>query len=166
MNKRVFIAFLCLLFQCSLVFADSYDFSSTKCIPIKMTIRNELSTKNPIPEGSEIKFRIIEDVKYNGKFIVKRGEIVQARVGTIITSGMNGFPAEIIIDDFRISNIDESKLISEFTKKGQNRCLWVYPLKWALTPIPFVGSLTNLIKGGNAYLKPSDIVTVYYYPEW
>ena len=79
---------------------------------------------------------------------------------------MNGFPAEIIIEDFEIPNIKNSKLLATYTKKGQNRCFFVYPLKWALTPIPGVGSLTNFIKGGHAKVKTTDIITVYYYPNW
>ena len=79
---------------------------------------------------------------------------------------MNGFPAEIIVDDFEIPGIKSTQMQSTYIKKGQNRCFWVYPLKWALTPIPFVGSLTNFIKGGHARIKTKDIITIYYYPEW
>lgn len=79
---------------------------------------------------------------------------------------MNGFPAEIIVDNFEIPNIDNSKTISTYAKKGQNRCIWVYPLKWSLTWIPLVGSFTNLIKGGQAKIKTTDVIIVYYYPEW
>ena len=42
----------------------------------------------------------------------------------------------------------------------------VFPIKWALTPIPGVGSLTNFILGGNASITEDDTVTVYYYPDW
>ena len=42
----------------------------------------------------------------------------------------------------------------------------VYPIKWALTPIPGVGSLTNFILGGNAKITPKDKIIIYYYPEW
>ena len=79
---------------------------------------------------------------------------------------MNGFPAEIIIDNFKIPNVNKSQLISTITEVGTNRCIWVYPLKWALTPIPFVGSTTNLIKGGHAKLKTKKPITIYYYPDW
>ena len=79
---------------------------------------------------------------------------------------MNGFPAEIILGDFEIPNIENSKLLDNYTKKGQNRCFWVYPLKWSLTLIPFVGSLTNLIMGGHAKIKTTDVITIYYFPDW
>ena len=38
------------------------------------------------------------------------------------------------------------------------------PIKWALTFIPLAGTVTNLIKGGQAVLSPSDTFVVYYYP--
>lgn len=147
-------------------FGLNYDYTSTKSIPVQFQIIEEINTKNPPAEGSKVKFKAVSDAVYDGKTIVKKGDIVSATVETIITSGMNGFPAEIIVDRFEIPHIEQSQLEGTFIKKGQNRCLWVYPLKWSLTPIPFVGSLTNLIMGGHARIKPSDVITVYYYPEW
>lgn len=143
-----------------------YDYSSTKSIPIYLSITDEISTKYGIIEGQILNFRVIKTISYNGKVLIKEGEIVKGKVETVITSGMNGFPAEIIVDEFQLPDINNSQLISEYIKKGQNRCFWVYPLKWSLTLIPFVGSLTNLIMGGHARIKTTDIITVYYYPEW
>ena len=143
-----------------------YNYSDTTAIPIKLSIIELLTTKNPVNEGQYVNFRVLEDVNYNGATVVKAGDIVPGRVETIITSGMNGFPAEIIIDDFQIPDIKASQLICNYNKHGQNRCLWVYPLKWSLTLIPFVGSLTNFIKGGHAKIKPTDVITIYYYPNW
>ncbi len=143
-----------------------YDYSSTECIPIKLNISKPLSTKDDIIEGEQVEFIAAETVYYNGKLVVKKGDIIPARVETVITAGMNGFPAEIIVEDFKIPNIASSKLIGKYSKAGQNRCLWVYPLKWALTPLPPTGSLTNFIYGGHAKIKPSDIATIYYYPNW
>lgn len=143
-----------------------YNYYDTYSIPINLAITKGISTEYPLKEGTEVEFRIIRDVKYDNEIILKEGDIIKGRVETIITSGMNGFPAEIIIDDFQIPNVKKSQLISVYTKKGQNRCFWVYPLKWSLTLIPFVGSLTNLIMGGHARLTPNDIITIYYYPNW
>lgn len=157
MNKIILAFILTMLPACAL----DYDYSSTLSVPVKMQITEEISTKIPINEGQKIKLKVID-----GNNVIKNGEIVTAEVETIITSGMNGFPAEIIIDNFDIPGIKQTQLVSTYTKKGQNRCLWVYPLKWALTPIPFVGSLTNFIKGGHAFIRKNDVITVYYYPEW
>lgn len=144
----------------------SYDYSSTEAIPIKLSIINEVSTKDGLIEGQKLKFKVLEDVYYENMPVVKKDDIITGTVETIITSGMNGFPAEIIVDDFEIAGINSSQLISTYIKKGQNRCFWVYPLKWALTIIPFVGSLTNFIMGGHARLKTKDVITIYYFPKW
>ena len=117
-------------------------------------------------EGQELEFRVIEDVFYKRKYVVKKDQIIKARIEMIVTSGMNGFPAEIIVDNFEIPNINKSQLISTYSKVGQNRSLIVYPIKWALTWLPGVGSFTNFIRGGHAKIKPKEVVTIYYYPEW
>lgn len=143
-----------------------YDYSSVDCVPIKLSITSEVSTKDDILEGQKLEYRVLNDVYYKDKLILKKGDIVPATLETIVTSGMNGFPAEIVVDDFQIPGVKNSQLLSVYIKKGQNRCFWVYPLKWALTIIPFVGSLTNLIMGGHAKLKTRDVVTLYYFPDW
>lgn len=143
-----------------------YNYLDTKSIPIRLTVTKEISTEFPVPEGSTVDLRVVHDVYERNTRILKQGDIITGKVETIITSGMNGFPAEIILDDFNIPYVKNSQLLSVYTKKGQNRCFWVYPLKWSLTLIPFVGSLTNLIMGGHARIKPDDIITIYYFPNW
>lgn len=143
-----------------------YDYTSVKRIPIELTIIEEISTKNPPNEGDMIDFKVRQNVFCKKKLILRAGQIIPARVENIIPSGMNGFPAEIVVGNFQFPNIKQSQLMGEYTKKGQNRCYFVYPLKWALTIIPFVGSLTNFIMGGHAKIKTTDVITVYYYPNW
>ena len=143
-----------------------YDYSSVYSIPIKLSITKAISTKEHLIEGQDISFVVKYDVRNNGKILLHSGDVVNAKIETVITSGMNGFPAEIIIDDFNVSNIGNSKLLCTYTKAGQNRSLLVYPLKWALTPIPFAGTVTNFIKGGHAKIKPDDTVVIYYFPDW
>lgn len=169
MNKIVkFTMFLTLLFFCCQTAQAElgYNFQSTHAIPIKLSIAENFSTKTPLNEGDKLKFIIKEDVYNQGHKVVSKGTVIEAKIETIITSGMNGFPAEIIINNFEIPGIKSSQLIETYVKKGTNKCFWVYPLKWALTPIPFVGSLTNFIKGGHAVIKTDDIITILYYPEW
>lgn len=167
MNKLTAL-FLLFLFTCKACYCETlpYNFYDTFCIPITLSITEEISTKDNIYEGQSVQFKVRKNVRHNGQSILKSGDVINAKIETIVTSGMNGFPAEIIIDDFQIPGICNSQLISTYNKKGQNRCLWVYPLKWSLTLIPFAGSLTNLIKGGHAKIRPKDIVTIYYYPNW
>lgn len=143
-----------------------YNFESTYSVPIKLGIIEQISTKDNLSEGQIIQFKVLQDTYCKRRTILKKGQIVTAKIETIITSGMNGFPAEIILGNFEIPNLEKSKLMDSYTKKGQNRCFWVYPLKWSLTIIPFVGSLTNLIMGGHARIKTTDVITIYYFPDW
>lgn len=175
MNKFFqFVLIISLLFWGNLSFAYetpqgdlAYDYSDTYSIPIYLKIVEPITTKyEQLIEGQIIKFVVQNDVYNNNELILKKGDIINASIETIITSGMNGFPAEIIIDNFEIPGIKNSQLLSEYTKRGQNRCFWVYPLKWSLTLIPFVGSLTNLIKGGHAKITAKDDIILYYYPNW
>ena len=167
MNK-ILVLILILFLNISSSFAKNltYNFLDTNYIPIKLSPCEEISSAKNIYEGEVVEFKIVEDVYKDKKLFLQKDLIVCARIETIITSGMNGFPAEIIIDNFKIPNINKSQLISTITETGTNRCIWVYPLKWALTPIPFAGSTTNLIKGGHAKLKTNEVVTIYYFPNW
>lgn len=143
-----------------------YNFLDVNAIPIKLSIVETISTKNDLYEGQKIKFVVVEKVIYNKKIILHKGDIVEATIENIITPGMNGFPAEIVLDNFTFPNINNTQLMSTVIQSGSNRCFWVYPLKWALTPIPLAGSLTNFIRGGNAKIDPKDTITIYYYPNW
>ena len=169
MNK-IFVFLVVLLSTVLCAYAESevlpYDYSSVYSIPIKLSITKAISTKERLVEGQDIQFVVKYDVRNKGKVILHSGDVVNAKIETVIKSGMNGFPAEIIIDGFEISNIENSKLLCTYTKAGQNRSLLVYPLKWALTPIPFAGTVTNFIKGGHAKIKPDETVVIYYFPEW
>ena len=165
MNKFLILCFL-LIFTMLPAFSLPYDFSSTTSVPIKMKITESISTKDAIYEGQELSFKVVSNVFYKNRFIVKKNQIIKARIETIVSSGMNGFPSEIIVDNFDIPNVKKSQLLCTYIKTGQNRSLIVYPIKLAVSWLPFVGSITNLIKGGHAKIRTKDTVTVYYYPEW
>lgn len=169
MNRSILVSTMIIftvIFGCNQSIGLDYDYTSTKNVKLEFYPEIELSTKDGIIEGEVIPLKTINDVYVGNKLILNKGTIVHAKVGTAITAGMNGFPAEIIINDFEIPGIDSEKIFGEYSKLGQNRCLWVYPLKWALTPFPPTGSLTNFIYGGHAKLKTTDKITIYYYPEW
>ncbi len=144
----------------------NYNYEDLECIPIKLKIDKKLSTKELLQEGDTIVFRIRQDVKQDRKIILRKDTIVTAKIEAFLSRGMNGIPGQIIIDNFEVPGIDAKKLKSTYIKKGLNLTLFVLPIKWALTPIPFVGSLTNLIIGGHANINPRDTVTLYYYPNW
>lgn len=144
----------------------NYNFQSTTKIPIKLKIIEPIKSEKYIYEGQIVEFKVARDCIYNNKLLFEKGIKVQAKISTIITSGMNGIPASIIFSDFEINDIPKNKLSNSLEVFGQDRSLWVFPLKWALTFLPPTGSLTNFIKGGHAKLNSEKIITIYYYPEW
>ncbi len=145
----------------------NYNYESYVKLPVHLqTLKNLSTKKHSVYEGQELKFVVKRDVKYNKQRVIKKGTIVTARVETYVTRGMNGIPATLIIDDFNIPDIDKNKIKGPFIKKGISLTLLVLPIKWALTPIPGVGSLTNFIIGCNANLTDKDHIIIYYYPDW
>lgn len=144
-----------------------YDFSDTERIPIHLQAVTDISTKDgTAQEGQRVNLKARNNVYHDGKLIIKRGEPVTAEVGLVVDSGMNGIPYYIYLDDFKFQNLPSSKILASYQKSGCNRTYWVLPLKWALTPLPPTGSLTNFIKGGHARISTNDIITVYYFPNW
>lgn len=144
-----------------------YDYTEFDRIPIKLQTLEKISLKNNnLYENKKIKLKVKQNVKYNNKVILKQGTIATAEIQTYMTRGMNGIPGSIILDNFEIPGIDKAKLKSTYIKKGLSLTIFVLPLKWALTPIPGVGSLTNFIIGGNANINDKDTIIVYYYPNW
>lgn len=167
MNKILLI--LCLLFINSFCLASenlSYNFLDTNYMTIKMTPLQRITSDGDFYEGQEVKFKVRNNIFCHGTMLVKKGTIATARIETIVTKGMNGFPAEIILNNFKIEGIEESHLMGEYIETGRNWALMVYPIKWALTPIPFVGSLTNLIMGGEARIETDDVISIKYFPHW
>lgn len=144
----------------------NYNYEDTDKVEIKLAIMDAIKSENDVYENEPVKFRVISDVHYKGRVIIKRHTIVPAKVGLIIRSGMNGIPASIIFSDFEFSDIDPHLITDTVEIRGQDRSLWVFPLKWALTILPPSGSLTNFIKGGHARVKKDRMVKVYYHPNW
>ena len=144
-----------------------YNYESVERIPIKLKISKKITTKKDgVYDEMPLVFFVKEDVKYKGKVILKKNDVVNANVETFLTRGMNGIPGAIIVDDFVIKGISPKKVKGTYIKRGLNLSLLVFPIKWALTPIPGAGSLTNFIVGGNAVISKRHTVTIYYYPEW
>ena len=146
----------------------NYNYESFDSVPVKLkVIDGDISTKKDRGfEGQILELRVKQNVKYNGKIVIKNDTPATGIVQTIRTHGMNGIPAAIIIDNIKIQGIDSKKLKSTYIEKGVNLSLLVFPIKWALTPFPPTGSLTNFIMGGNAKINKNTVITVDYYPEW
>lgn len=144
----------------------NYNYESTTRLPVKIRIIEKVKSEKDIEEGDILKFKVYKDVCHNSKTIIPQNSILQAKVKTIITPGMNGIPASVILGDFEIENISKGQFSNSIEVFGQDRSLIVFPLKWALTILPPSGSLTNFIMGGHVKIKEKKILTVYYYPEW
>ena len=143
----------------------NYNYQSLVSIPIKLKITKKAKDKQ-LTEGQILEFKVQENVSYNNKILLKKDEIINARVETLIANGMNGIPASIVFGDFRAPNLPQNKISQKYEHFGLDLSLFVFPLKWALTPLPPTGSLTNFIKGGRATLSENKTITIYYYPEW
>ena len=191
MNKfsRFFIFFLAIFITCNSAFSKEllrdefiendlknknlppvitntkYNYESIERIPIKLEITKKINTKHNLEEGDILQFKVRENV-ISKTLILKKGTIVEGRLKTYMTRGWNGMPGKIILDDFTIPNIDSNKVKSTFIKKGADLTLLVLPVKWALTPLPPLGSCTNVIIGGHGIIKPRTKITLYYYPNW
>lgn len=143
-----------------------YNYEDVYAIPIRLAVISNINSEREIQEGQDIVFVVQNNVYHHGHKIAKKGDRVYAKVGAILKSGMNGIPASIIFNDFKFEGLESGKITDSYEKFGQDRSLWVYPLKWLLTPLPPTGTLTNLIKGGHAKLKTRDVFEVYYHPNW
>ena len=146
---------------------NDYNYESFEKIPVKLRISKPISTKkDKIYDGMPLTFYVKQDVKYKNRTILNKGDIFTANVETYMTKGMNGIPAVILIDHFKSEKMDNRKIKGTYIRKGLSLSLVVFPIKWALTPIPGVGSLTNFITGCSASIKEKDTIIIYYYPHW
>lgn len=143
----------------------NYDYSDTLRIPIQLQITKKISTRDKdLYEGNIVEFRVVDNVYVKDKMLLKKGDIVTAKVKLIEPSGMNGIQFIITLGDFYSEKLNRDKLTFEYEKHGWNRTYIVLPIKWALTILPPTGSLTNLIKGGHSKITPRTKVFIYYYP--
>jgi len=144
----------------------NYDYSSTDIVPIRLQIIDPIKSEKHLYEGQIIKFQVTQDAGYKGNTIAKKGSIMTSRVETIITNGMNGIPASVVLGNFEINGLKSTCLSASYEKYGIDLSLLVFPLKWALTILPPTGSLTNFIKGGHVRISSRTPITVYYHPNW
>lgn len=127
-------------------------------IPIKIRVKNYISTKQKFDEGDFIEFETLSEVKIKNK-VYPAGTIVKARIETISYNKIWGVPSDLIIGNF---SIDGKRLAGEISKTGANRSLWLYPTIYMTTLFFGVGLLLIPIRGGHAKIKPQQSFTVYY----
>ncbi len=143
----------------------NYNYENVQRTFINIKIKEQVNSEKELYEGQIVDFIVDNNVFIKKQLLIKRNTVVKAKVNTIITSGMNGIPASIIFSDFEIPNINKANLSPTLEIFGQDRSLFVFPLKWVLTPLPPSGSLTNFIKGGKVKIKTNKLYTIYYYPD-
>lgn len=167
MNKLLII-FAFLLFLAVPANGAAYDFSDTTCVKIPLRISEKITTalKNKSYEGQKLKFIVDEDVYFNNKILVSKGTEVSARIEIMTTRGFAGVPGEIFITDFEIPDLDSRKIIEPVSRRGFSTTTLIMPVKWALTPFPPLGSITNVAVGFNASLTPKKRIYVEYYPNY
>lgn len=189
MNKILFILFASVLFQTP-CFANEllqddfivqvlsekeitqpqtnldYNYEDLTRIRIPIMIKKDVKSEKDLYEGQILEFQAAKTIRRKGVTIVERGQTITARVETLISNGMNGIPASIVIGDFEIDGLDKNKLTPRYEKFGMDFSLFVFPLKWSLTFLPPTGSLTNFILGGHASIKKNKVIDLYYYPNW
>ena len=166
MKKKIFIVLLLLIIGIAGLFGFKYFKGK---IQQDKTINSFVESAKANGETYlvlEINPKLMLILDENNKVKIRRGDIIKARVSTIITSGMNGIPASIIFDDFKIDGITPGQVTDTLEVFGQDRTYFVFPLKWALTFLPPTGSLTNFIKGGHVRVRTNKIFTLYYHPKW
>jgi len=143
----------------------NYNYFNTVKIPVELNITDKISTRDKdLYEGKTLNFKVQKSVYYKGKEVAKKGDIINGKVKYLITSGLNGIPYSIGLGGFELPDVAEGDLSDSYVKSGFSRTGFVLPLKWALTPLPPTGSLTNFIKGGHAKITPDDDIVIYYCP--
>lgn len=131
-----------------------YDFQNVNHLFVKVNSTKIISTKTPMNVGDEVFFVVSKDVNYNGKIIIKQGQIVSARVETISESGTYGVAADIILGNFKIGDLS---LEGEIKKEGFTHTYWVIPVSQAAGFfIPFSNHLFRFVHGGHAKIKPKE----------
>ena len=185
MNK--ILIFLALLFTCNIAYGEiiqddfvkeslidvppqavytKYDYTNLIKLPVRLNIKEAIDSEKDLYEGQEVEFVVKNHVAYKNAIFIKKGTVIKANVSIIISPGMNGIPASIIFDNFRINNKPTTLLSDTYEVFGHDRSWLVFPLKWALTVLPPTGSLTNFIMGGHAKINYKKQIIIYYYPDW
>ena len=146
--------------------AKTFDFANQEKVEIPLRIKEKITTSilDKTYEGEKIELEVAEDVFHNEKLIVQKGTHATGKVEIVVTRGFAGLPAEIFISDIKIDTLDSSRINGFISKRGFSTTALILPIKWALTPLPPLGSLTNIFVGGNATLSPRKVINVYYYP--
>lgn len=142
-----------------------FDFESIKQIPIRISITKNITSKSGLKEGQELNFKVLNDVNLENNLKLNKDSIITARLETVSLNQAFGVPADIVIDNFKVtSDKSEINLEGSIHKIGANRSLWVYPAATGGMVFFFIGALFIPIRGGHAKINTKNIYEVYYIP--
>ncbi len=143
----------------------TYDYSDSKYVVVKIRPLDRISTnKNGAASGDIVKFKVEEDVIYEGKLILPKGTEINAIVENVSPNGKMGVPAHLVISRFSSPLVENKTLDFTINRQGQNRSLWVYPVSYVLMPFFGAGFPITFIRGGNVNIKPNEVIQIYYRP--
>lgn len=135
-----------------------FDFENTDSTIVKIKPIRHYSTKNNLEIGKYIDFYLAEDTTLKDK-TYKKGTKIKARVENISPNTMGGVPANLIIGNFVLEDIN---INSNIETTGANRALWVYPVGYVGTMFFGVGLLLFLVRGGHAKFTPAKTYEISY----
>lgn len=126
-----------------------------KEIPVKIRPEKKISTSDlTLLEGDNVNFIITEDVVSNSKTIFKKGQKVSGVITCIENNNYFIEPAKIYIEQFCVINADSRvRLKGIVYKKGSEHA-----------KINEVLAI-NLIRGGEAHIKPEKDVFIIYFED-
>lgn len=143
-----------------------YDYSGIRYIPIKIRFMEPVTTRaGRNSEGQTVKFITLNNVYDNGKKILAGGTVGTARIETISPRGSMGVPADLIIANFVVGDLNRRKFDGQIVKSGANLTALAGALKYTVgTVLPGTGYLFMLIRGGQAKIDAGDIFEIRYVP--
>ena len=126
---------------------------------VKIKSKTNLSTKNLAGEGQIVEFYIAENVKVNGKIVLKKGTPLRGRVETISQNDIKGVPADLIVGSFQTNDI---VFVGQISKTGANRFYWVIPVSYVTGFLVVgMGYLIDLIRGGHAKINKKEVFEIF-----
>lgn len=143
-----------------------YDYSNINFIPVKIRFLEPITTKNGRNfEGQAVKFETVNNVYDGGRKLLAGGTVGTARIETISPRASMGVPADLIIANFVVGDLNRKKIDGQIVKSGANLTAVAGALKYTVgTVLPGTGYLFMLIKGGQAKINTGDIYEIRYLP--
>ncbi len=138
----------------------------TKNSKIKISDSKE-AYKIALPElGQIVEFKVIKDVKKDGKVVIPKDSKVIAQIAEVSPRAMGGAPAEMTIEKFQVIGTDGKRiqLSGNLNSSGYTLAPWIGLAELATTPFLFglAVPLLRVLPGGQAVITPRKKYKVYY----